>query len=50
MQVSVRNGRKIHVGRYGGLIWHNWFKGIWMHKQSVRLVQVEVSKRLGATN
>ena len=39
---------KYHVGRYGGLIWHNWYKGMWMHKQSVRLVQVEVSKRLGS--
>ena len=27
------NGKRIpHIGRYGGLIWKNWFKGFWMHK------------------
>ena len=20
------------IGRYGGLCWQNWFKGIWKHK------------------
>ena len=30
----AQNGTKIpHIGRYGGLMWQNWFKGFWMHKQ-----------------
>ena len=26
------------IGRYGGLSWQNWFKGIWKHKQYFYLV------------
>ena len=41
---TLSGGEIPHIGRYGGLIWHNWFQGFWMHKQSVRLVQVEDSR------
>ena len=27
------------IGRYGGLSWQNWFKGIWKHKQYLYLVR-----------
>ena len=26
------------IGRYGGLSWQNWFKGIWKHKEYLYLV------------
>ena len=36
----------LHIGRYSGIMWQNWFKVFWMHKYRSYLVQMKASKRL----
>ena len=43
----AQNGKIIpHIGRYSGLMWQNWFKGFWMHKQRSYLVQNEDQQKI----
>ena len=47
-KVFVRMAGKYHIGRYGGLIWKNWFSRILDAQAEIRLVRAKASKRLGS--